>query len=308
MKIKTLSVMLLTGLACGQAWADVTVIPTTALVYSTQYYTEMAGVTGGLGSTVIMTGGGNAPNIGGSSGRNDDGYSGPISFNFSTQFSLFGASYSNFFANNNGNITFTNGLAAFSPDIFNYPVGVNTAIIAPFFADADTRYTGSGVMHLNQSVAEQTIVTWDSVGYYNNNEPVTLFNSFQLVVRGAGYTVGAGEGTIGFFWKTMGWDTGSRSGGNGGQSGPFGYPAAVGLGDGLPYGPSNSYVLDFSMTDTIETVVENHHIWFNVNSLGGLEVVPPAPPPAVPEPETYAMLLAGLGLMGVTARRRKRSA
>jgi hypothetical protein len=31
-------------------------------------------------------------------------------------------------------------------------------------------------------------------------------------------------------------------------------------------------------------------------------------PPAVPEPETYAMLLAGLGLLSFTARRRKPSA
>jgi hypothetical protein len=31
----------------------------------------------------------------------------------------------------------------------------------------------------------------------------------------------------------------------------------------------------------------------------------PPPPPPVPEPETYAMLLAGLGLMGVLARHRK---
>lgn len=31
------------------------------------------------------------------------------------------------------------------------------------------------------------------------------------------------------------------------------------------------------------------------------------PPPAIPEPETYAMLLAGLGLLGFTARRRKQN-
>lgn len=41
-------------------------------------------------------------------------------------------------------------------------------------------------------------------------------------------------------------------------------------------------------------------IRFGVN--GGLAFVPAAP---VPEPETYAMLLAGLGLLGFTARRRK---
>jgi len=32
------------------------------------------------------------------------------------------------------------------------------------------------------------------------------------------------------------------------------------------------------------------------------------PPPPIPEPETYAMLLAGLGLLGFMARRRKESA
>ncbi len=31
----------------------------------------------------------------------------------------------------------------------------------------------------------------------------------------------------------------------------------------------------------------------------------PTPIPGVPEPETYAMLLAGLGVMGAVARRRK---
>lgn len=32
-----------------------------------------------------------------------------------------------------------------------------------------------------------------------------------------------------------------------------------------------------------------------------------APAPAIPEPETYAMMLAGLGLMGFVARRRKKN-
>lgn len=44
---------------------------------------------------------------------------------------------------------------------------------------------------------------------------------------------------------------------------------------------------------------------------GGLlsaELIPPAPFPAIPEPETYAMMLAGLGLLGFAARRRKQKA
>ena len=40
----------------------------------------------------------------------------------------------------------------------------------------------------------------------------------------------------------------------------------------------------------------------------GLTVPAADLPTAVPEPETYAMLLAGLGLMGFVARRRRRNA
>lgn len=57
--------------------------------------------------------------------------------------------------------------------------------------------------------------------------------------------------------------------------------------------------------------------WFDLTNYGGLEaatalsftsfsVLPLAAP--VPEPETYAMLLAGLGLIGMASRRRVRSA
>lgn len=46
------------------------------------------------------------------------------------------------------------------------------------------------------------------------------------------------------------------------------------------------------------------------DNIGGVSLNIVAAPslPAVPEPETYAMLLAGLGLLGFTARRRKNSA
>ena len=45
----------------------------------------------------------------------------------------------------------------------------------------------------------------------------------------------------------------------------------------------------------------------NMLFLGSMNpVFPPSPPPpAIPEPETYAMLLAGLGLVGAVARRRR---
>jgi len=48
---------------------------------------------------------------------------------------------------------------------------------------------------------------------------------------------------------------------------------------------------------SIETTGAYNTYW----ALGGMTITP------VPEPETYAMLLAGLGLLGVVARRRRRS-
>lgn len=287
--------MLLAGLACDQAWADVTYLPdwgpSSVLISSTQYYTEMAGL--GLGSAVNMTGGGNGTEILGGT-QSDDGFTGSINLGFS--FSFFGSSYSSFYINNNGNISFNSGIAAYTPDP-NLPIGAGQPIIAPFFADVDTRGTGSvGAVYLNQTVTNQTIVTWDQVGYYDQH--TDLLNSFQLVVRGAGYTVPASEGTFGFFWKTMSWETGDKSSGANGFGGS---PAAVGFGNGLADGVS----FDDSTLDGISGVVQNHHVWFNVNALG-VPVIAPSSPPPVPEPETYAMLLAGLGLLGVVSRRRNR--
>ena len=272
------------GFAVAPASAVVTIIPQSALTPSTQYYTDMIG--GGIGAALLMTGGGNAANVGFS--RNDDGFSGPISLGFTTDLSFFSSTYNQFWANNNGNISFNGGISAFTPT---GPQGASQPIISPFFADVDTRNLASGLMYLRNDIAEQVIVTWDQVGYFGSH--ADKLNSFQLVLRGVDYNVPVGEGQIGFFWKTMQWETGDASGGSGGFGGT---PGAVGFGDGL----SNGFVLEGSIQDGISAVVQNHHLWFYVNAQGE-----PVPVPGIPEPETYAMLLAGLGLLGFMARRRR---
>lgn len=75
----------------GTAQAVVTVFPQASLTPSTDYYTDRIG--GGLGTSIVTTGGGNAANVGALDGRNDDGFQGPIdltTFGFSPGFTFFG--------------------------------------------------------------------------------------------------------------------------------------------------------------------------------------------------------------------------
>lgn len=261
------------------AIAAQTIVPQSALTPSTQYYTD--GIGGGIGSVVVMTGGGNESGVGLSSGRNDDGFSGPINFGYTLKF--FGTNYTKFYANNNGNISFGSGISEYEPT---GPTGVDAPLISAWFADVDTRGPLSGVLHLRNDIANETILTWDQVGRFNSRDD--LLDSFQLIVRGADYDVPTGEGSIGFFYKNMPWENTDTSS-----------TGAVGFGDGV----GNSEVLAGSNTTGLHQVVQNHYIWFDQN----LAPVPPEPPPvsAIPEPGTYALMLAGLGVLAAVARRRK---
>src|SRR5207245_11058802 len=137
------------------------VVPTSAkstLSRWRTYYTDTIG--GGIGDIVVMTGGGSGPGIGDLTGRNDDGFSGPKSLGLTLNF--FGTNQTQYFVNNNGNISFNAGISDFTP---NGPQGAPQPIISPFFADVDTRNLLSGVTHLRTNLANEIIVTLLHGGY-----------------------------------------------------------------------------------------------------------------------------------------------
>lgn len=190
--------------------------------------------------------------------RNDDASFGPYSLGFNLDY--FGQSYSQFFLNNNGSISFGNPFGTFTPEPLNTTTIAPT--IAPYWADVDTRPSAGGNLFINAS-PDQLVVTWDKVGYFSRHTEQTA--SFQLVLRGPNYPVPAGEGQIGFFYKEIEWETGDASGGSGGFGG---VPATIGFGDGLFAINQGEVSLQGSQQNGIGASVQNQSFWFNLSSSG----------------------------------------
>lgn len=69
---------------------------------------------------------------------NDDSSTAPVPLPFGVNF--YGSSFQSLWVNNNGNVTFDGPLSTYTPIGL---AGTSSQIIAPFFADADTRSAGS---------------------------------------------------------------------------------------------------------------------------------------------------------------------
>ncbi|OYW32222.1 MAG: nidogen [Methyloversatilis sp. 12-65-5] len=168
---------------------------------------------------------------------NDDGSTGSLSLPFEINF--FGQTFNNFFVNNNGNITFNSALGTFTPEPF--PVTAQP-MIAPFWADVDTR--GTGDVWIYSPNADTLAVTWASVGYYS--EATDKTNNFQLILRNRADT-GAGNFDVDFRYERLEWTTGDASDG---ELGLGGTPAQAGYdaGDGTNFlvlpGSRTAAVLD----------------------------------------------------------------
>ncbi len=147
-------------------------------------------------------------------GPSDDGTSSAINLPFSLNF--LGVLESSVYVDNNGNITFDTPLSTYTPfDL----TSTNHQIIAPFFADVDTRGSGSGVVTYGiDTVDGHTAfgVDYFDVGYYG--EHTDKLNVFQVILIDRSDT-GAGNFDIELNYDSIQWETGDASGGHDGLGG-----------------------------------------------------------------------------------------
>ncbi len=161
----------------------------------------------------------------GSGGDNqDDGSNGPIALPFT--FDFFGTSYSQFWLNINGNISFDGPYWQFSPTGF---PSSDYVMLAPFWGDVDLGGTGEIWYNITP---DAVYINWVGVGYYNSH--TDLVNTFQLIITdGTNPLIGLGN-NVAFYYDDMQWTTGDASNGSGGYGG---FPATVGanVGNGVDF-------------------------------------------------------------------------
>ncbi|HEX4743107.1 MAG TPA: nidogen-like domain-containing protein [Candidatus Limnocylindria bacterium] len=158
--------------------------------------------------------------------RNDDGSGLSVALPFALNF--FGRSYSTLYVNNNGNVTFDFPMSTYTP----FPIiTTGRPLIAPFFADVDTRNVSSDLVRYTAGFTtyggqRAFCINWVNVGYYNAR--ADKLNSFQLVLVERPDT-GAGDFDILMNFDKILWETGDASGGSGGLGGS---PARMGYSNG----------------------------------------------------------------------------
>ncbi len=129
---------------------------------------------------------------------------------------FFGMTYTSFFLNTNGNISFGAAYAEATPP--SYP-GTTAPTIAAWLADVDTRSGGQpGRNNICFAVSPQrAVITWDRVGYFNMHDAPQ--NTFQLVLTRPATAAGDGDFDVEFRYETCGWTSGDSMGAMGGLGG-----------------------------------------------------------------------------------------
>lgn len=212
--------------------------------------------------------------------RNDDDHA-FLALPFTFQF--YGVNYNAVYINNNGNITFGAYTCSFNP--LGFPSASVPPMIAPFWADVDTRNLASGRVWYRfldsngDALLDTLVITWQNVGYYNSH--ADLQNTFQLVMsNGTNPLMGIGRNVC-FDYDNMCWAAGDIQGPGGFPSPPTNGPATVGInrGDGVDYFqigrfgiPGTAYDGPFGAVDGV-SYLDGRRFCFNT----GVTNVPPVP-------------------------------
>ena len=231
---------------------------------------------------------------------NDDGSTAKVNLGFTANINA--SSYTQTYVNNNGNITFDNAMGTFTPSAISD--GGFGPIIAPFFADVDTRGAGSSLVSYGSAELggfNVFGVNYINVGVYSYQP---IYNSFQMILTDRS-DISAGDFDIQFNYDMINWETGSASGGTGGFGGTSalaGYWTSATSNYTLPGSLVNGALLDGGSNALISNSLTTNILGqYNFQVRNG-EVEPP--PSTVPEPGT--LLLLGSGLAGLAFYRRKR--
>jgi hypothetical protein len=260
-----------------------------------------------VSATTLVNGLGGSADFGENAlAANDDGSTGLLDLSsvFSSGLNFYGTTYTSLWLNNNGNVTFSSPMYTFTP--YNLTGGTGNPIIAPYFADVDTRGSGATITQGGNSTGSNLLywdldtssniytATWDDVGYFGSH--TDLLNAFQLALINRDDT-GAGNFDIVFRYEDINWTTGDASGGSGGLGGTVAR-AGWNSGNGTDY-----FELTESGDQTFMLALEGRS---NINDPGvymfqvrGGQVIDP-----IPEPAT--MLLLGTGLIGLAGFGRKK--
>lgn len=206
---------------------------------------------------------------------NGQSLDGPTVFPFGFDINFFGTDYPGAYVNSNGNITFGTWLSTYTP--FGLQ-STSTIIIAPYFADVDTRVgnteeIGTGTLDGHKVF----VVNWPNVGCFREIDSTQ--NDFQLILidrPDLGTGPNGDDFQIEFNYNTMNWDAGQASDGDSNCLNSPDYEAAVvGYSNGTTT-PGDSYQLPGSQTSggLLDTNTTSGLIYNQINS-DAFDAVPP---------------------------------